>query len=215
MTRYSKKNGKYYVSGSKYEMLTGTRAQVWHGTALKTSGGLRKSDLFKNKAGRIVSKSKHTSAKRENRLVKNGYGTKKGKFGFVRLNVTSKRGKSKKMRGGKAFGNSFNPAHVSGNGIDGQGLTNYGLGSDNVQLMAGQAGGRRSKSKRMRGGKGYGWLSGNGLDGQGITKYTNGQSSIDVQLAAGQAGGRRRKRGGTTKPMNIGLNSPLNRALNA
>jgi hypothetical protein len=215
MTRYSKKNGKYYVSGSKYEMLIGTRAQVWHGTALKTSGGLKKSDLFKNKAGRIVSKSKHASAKRENRLVKNGYGTKKGKFGFVRLNGTSKRGKSKKMRGGKAFGNSFSPAHISGNGIDGQGLTNYGLGSTNVQFMAGQAGGR--KSKRMRGGKGYGWLSGSGIDGQGITKYTNGASSIDVQLAAGQAGGRRRKRGGTTKPMNIGMNmnTPLNRALNA
>ncbi len=37
----------------------GTKAKVWHGTALKTSGGLFKSDLMKNKAGRIVSIKKH------------------------------------------------------------------------------------------------------------------------------------------------------------
>jgi hypothetical protein len=150
MTRYSKKHGKYHISGSSYEKLIGTRAQVWHRTAYKTSGGLTKNDLFQNKAGRIVSKSKHSSAKRENRLVKNGYGTKKGHFGFVRMNGTSKRGRSKKMRGGKALGNSYSPAFISGNGIDGQGLTNYGLGSNSVQFAAGQAGGRR----RKRGGTG-------------------------------------------------------------
>ena len=79
----------------------GTRAQVWHGTAKKTSGGLMKSNLMQNKAGRIVSRAKHNTAKREMRLVKHGYGTKKGKFGFVRLNGSKKSRKSKKMRGGK------------------------------------------------------------------------------------------------------------------
>jgi hypothetical protein len=79
MTRVSKK-----VRGN-FEILIGTRAQVWHGTAYKTSGGLTKSDLLQNKSGRIVSKAKHSSAKRENRLVKAGYGTKKGMFGFVML----------------------------------------------------------------------------------------------------------------------------------
>jgi hypothetical protein len=34
----------------------GTRAQVWHGTATKTSGGLTKRNLIKNKHGSIVSK---------------------------------------------------------------------------------------------------------------------------------------------------------------
>ena len=53
----------------------GTRAQVWHGTSKKTSGGLSKSDLMMNKAGRIVSRAKHNSAKKEMRLVKAGYGT--------------------------------------------------------------------------------------------------------------------------------------------
>ena len=168
MTRYSKKNGKYNISGSNYERLIGTRAQVWHKTAFKTSGGLKKNDLFQNKAGRIVSKSKHASAKRENRLVKNGYGTKKGKFGFVKLNGSPKKGrKSRKMRGGKAYGNSFRPTALSGNGFDGQRLASLGLGSNSVQFRAGQAGG-----------KGYGWLNSNGIDGQGITKFLNGVQSI-------------------------------------
>jgi hypothetical protein len=95
MTRFTRSsNGKYVVKGNNYEMLIGTRAQVWHGTAHKTSGGLVKSDLIQNKAGRIVSKAKHFTAKKEKRLVKAGYGTKKGKFGFVKL------GKTKSKRGG-------------------------------------------------------------------------------------------------------------------
>ena len=82
----------------------GTRAQVWHGTAKKTSGGLTKKDLMKNKAGRIVSRAKHNTAKREMRLVKYGYGTKKGEFGMVKLGKSkgrkSRRNMSRKMRGG-------------------------------------------------------------------------------------------------------------------
>ena len=42
----------------------GTKAQVWHGTALKTPGGLKKSDLMKNKHSRIVSKKKHSQGKK-------------------------------------------------------------------------------------------------------------------------------------------------------
>ena len=41
---------------TKNTQTTGTRAQVFHGTALKTSGGLHKSDLMQNKSGRIVSR---------------------------------------------------------------------------------------------------------------------------------------------------------------
>ena len=96
MTRYTKdSHGHYHIHGKKYEMLEGSRAQVYHGTAYKTSGGLKKDEIMMNKNGRIVSKSKHNTAKKEKRLIKAGYGTKKGKFGFVKI------GKSKKMRGGK------------------------------------------------------------------------------------------------------------------
>jgi hypothetical protein len=44
----------------------GSRAQVWHGTAKHTSGGLTRKQLMMNKkTGRIVSIKKHLSAKRE------------------------------------------------------------------------------------------------------------------------------------------------------
>ena len=67
----------------------GSRAQVWHGTALKTTGGLKKSDLMMNKNGRIVSKKKHDTAKKEKRLEKAGYKAEKGKFGFVKSSGSS------------------------------------------------------------------------------------------------------------------------------
>ena len=106
MTRYTKSSsGKYLVSGQSFEQLFGSRAQVWHGTAYKTSGGLTKTHLMMNKHGRVVSRAKHSTAKRENRLVKAGYGTKKGKFGFVKLGSMShhkgrKRGSRRSMSGG-------------------------------------------------------------------------------------------------------------------
>jgi hypothetical protein len=88
-------NGKYTVSGKSYNELFGSRAQVHNGTAYKTTGGLTKSDLIMNKWGRIVSEKKHKTAKKEKRLQKYGYYTKKGKFGAVRKNV-SRKNKSKK-----------------------------------------------------------------------------------------------------------------------
>lgn len=33
----------------------GSKRQVWNGSALKTSGGLKKSDLMQNKHGKVVS----------------------------------------------------------------------------------------------------------------------------------------------------------------
>ena len=77
-------DGSYHVNGKKFDLLEGSRAQVWHGTAYKTSGGLTKSHLMMNKHGRIVSGTKHRTAKKEKRLEKAGYFTKKGKFGAVK-----------------------------------------------------------------------------------------------------------------------------------
>lgn len=83
----------------------GTRAQVWHGTALKTSGGLTKSNLMMNKHGRIVSRKKHNTAKKEKRLVKAGFLTKKGHFGFIKKSSRrhSSRSKSRSKRGGSGM----------------------------------------------------------------------------------------------------------------
>ena len=91
MTRYTKdSHGHYHIHGRKFQVLIGSRAEVFHGTAYKTAGGLTKVDLIQNKNGRIVSKVKHSTAKKEKRLVKAGYGTKKGKFGYVKLTGTRK-----------------------------------------------------------------------------------------------------------------------------
>lgn len=97
--RHSKgADGKYHINGHQYDMLSGSRAQVWHRTAYKTSGGLTRSDLHMNKHGRIVSKKKHTTAKREKRLQKHGYTAKKGKFGAVKMGSPKKRRSSGKKR---------------------------------------------------------------------------------------------------------------------
>ena len=95
-------DGLYHIKGKSYSALVGSRAQVWHGSAYHTSGGLKKDDLMQNSAGRIVSKSKHFSAKREKRLLKAGYGTRKGHFGAVKVSGVSKkkRGSKKKARRG-------------------------------------------------------------------------------------------------------------------
>jgi hypothetical protein len=65
-------------------MQVGSRAQVMHGTAHHTSGGLTKGDLKYNKWGRIVSRKKSMKAKKDNRLVKLGFKTRKGKFGVAK-----------------------------------------------------------------------------------------------------------------------------------
>ena len=94
-------DGKYHINGKKYDLNTGSRAQVWHETAYKTSGGLTKSSFIKNKHGRIVSAKKHATAKREKRLVKHGYTAKKGKFGAVKLGRSHSSSKSHKRKTAK------------------------------------------------------------------------------------------------------------------
>ena len=84
-------NGMYNVGGKSYPILIGSRQQVGHGTAYKTSGQLTKKDLIQTKNGRWRSLSKHKSAKKERRLEKAGYYTKKGKFGYVKKDKTLKR----------------------------------------------------------------------------------------------------------------------------
>jgi hypothetical protein len=160
MTKFSRTaNGRYSVSGHTYDSLIGTRAQVWHGTAYKTSGGLTKTHLMKNKSGRIVSRSKHITAKKEKRLVKAGFLTKKGHFGFV------KKG-SKKMRGG------------TGNAVG----TGFPNASPIARAMSASGGSRRKRGhKGHRGGNGVNYsLSPSKISGITAT------SGPQVQIIAGQ-----------------------------
>ena len=107
----------------------GTRAQVWHGTAKKTPGGLTKSHLMKNKHGRIVSRRKHASGKKSiKRLRKLGYVAKKGHFTLFKKG--HKRG-SRKMRGGMALGGPLSPQDYKGSGVGTSGV--------DLQFVAGNA----------------------------------------------------------------------------
>lgn len=63
----------------------GTRAQVMHGNALRTGGGLTKKDLKYNKQGKIVSKTMSMRAKKEKRLEKAGWTVRKGQFGAFKM----------------------------------------------------------------------------------------------------------------------------------
>ena len=78
-------SGKWTLPGQSLscDKCVGSRAQVWHGNACKTTGGLTKKHLKMNKRGRIVSAKKAATAKRNKRLEKAGYFTQKGKFGAV------------------------------------------------------------------------------------------------------------------------------------
>ncbi len=84
-------DGTYKIKGKTYKELFGSRAQVYNGTAYKTSGGLTSGDIMMNKHGRIVSTLKHKTAKKEKRLEKAGYFAEKGKFGFVKRSTRKKR----------------------------------------------------------------------------------------------------------------------------
>ena len=53
--------------------------------------------LMMNKHGRVVSKKKHNTAKRDKRLVKAGFHTRKGHFGWVKRDGSKSR-KSKRSR---------------------------------------------------------------------------------------------------------------------
>ena len=76
----------------------GSKAEVFHGTAKHTSGGLKKKDLMKTKAGRIVSRRKHALGKSAiKRLFKAGYKPKKGTFRLMGKSGSMTR---RKLRGG-------------------------------------------------------------------------------------------------------------------
>jgi DVNP family len=131
---------KYHRKAAKKVMAVGSRAQVWHGTARRTSGGLTKSDLMMSK-GRIVSKKKHHAAKKENRLKKHGYGPASPRT-LASMRMKTRKYK-KKQRGGDGYNvnYSLSPATVNWKGLNetaSNGITYYKpSGSVGVQMEAG------------------------------------------------------------------------------
>jgi len=95
------KDKNYVIDGETFQKLTGSRAEVFHGTAYKTSGKLTKKDLIKNKNNRIVSVKKQKQAVKDNRLINLGFGFKKGEFGVVHLNPVKEQPSVFKSRSSK------------------------------------------------------------------------------------------------------------------
>ena len=87
-------DGMYHIGSHKYAMLEGSRAQVWHGTAYKTAGGLKKDDI-KMHNGRLVSKKASKNASSQKHLK--GFLQPKGSGVF---GTFSKKGKGRKGRKG-------------------------------------------------------------------------------------------------------------------
>tara|TARA_Y100000589_G_C27101951_1_gene608443 strand:+ start:381 stop:734 length:354 start_codon:yes stop_codon:yes gene_type:complete len=81
-----------------FKMNVGSRAQVMHGTARRTSGGLTRNNLKYNKNRAIVSIRASNTAKKNNRLVKAGFVTRKGVFGVQNMAGGQRKKSNNKQR---------------------------------------------------------------------------------------------------------------------
>ena len=63
-------DGLYHIDGNTYEILRSTREDVWTGKSYLTTGGVPKSGLIVNNAGKIVSKVKSVEGLKLNRFGK-------------------------------------------------------------------------------------------------------------------------------------------------
>ena len=127
MVRRNRKSRKHTAgvkSGRTYKNLVGTRAEIMHGTAFKTSYGRTKSqggdaltkvNLKYNKNGRIVSVAKSS---KKGQLLKQlrdaGYTTKKGKFGAVKMGNAGKTFKKRTKKRRKTRKKSRRCRHKGG-----------------------------------------------------------------------------------------------------
>jgi hypothetical protein len=84
--RASRKSGSQTRKAVNENAVTvGSKAQVFHGTAKHTAGGLTQSDLVMNKHGRIVSRKQQAAGKKAlKHLVNAGYKAKKGEFKLMK-----------------------------------------------------------------------------------------------------------------------------------
>jgi hypothetical protein len=163
------KDNLYHIKGKTYEILCGSRAQVLHGTAYKTSGGLTKEDLLQNKNGRIVSKKKHNMEKKYKRLLKHGYTAKKGHFGPVKISRDSRSSRGSRSsrsmsRGGMSPSTSMssikNTPHMKPTTIKGGFKPNHSSSTLQPAMIGGKCGAMRGGSALKpasftRGGKKY------------------------------------------------------------
>jgi len=98
----------------------GSKAEVFHGTAKHTSGGLKKADLMKVKSGRIVSRRKHAAGKKAiKRLFKLGFKPKRGTFKLFRGGAQEQKQQKKQQRKSQRKRGGF--VDMSGNQVGAMG----------------------------------------------------------------------------------------------
>ena len=70
---------------SEKAVTVGSKAQVYHGTAKHTAGGLVQADLVMNKRGKIVSRKQQAAGRKSlKHLTSAGYIAKKGEFKLMK-----------------------------------------------------------------------------------------------------------------------------------
>jgi hypothetical protein len=122
----------------------GSKAEVFHGTAKHTSGGLKKKDLMKH-SGRIISRKKHAAGKKAiKHLFAAGYKPKKGTFKLMRKSMahSSKHSKHSKRsmrrtrrRGGQVV--PFADMKSSAGAVSVTAATNAGYNGSKQVAMSG------------------------------------------------------------------------------
>ena len=123
----------------------GSRAEVMHGTAKRTSGGLTKGDLKYNKWGSIVSRKKSSLARSQKHLAKAGWTAKKGKFGAVCIGKkckTARKGRKGRTgrRGIKKGGSLMNLFGSASGGAENAPAGNTGNAPETENAPAGNTG---------------------------------------------------------------------------
>jgi len=89
-----KREGLKKLNSEAPSKTVGSRAEVLHGNAKHTSGGLTIHDIDLNKRGAIVSLKKSRQAKKDNQLVKSGFVARRGSFKLFRKSDAKKRRRS-------------------------------------------------------------------------------------------------------------------------
>ena len=187
--KYPKVDGLYVIDGGKFKILTGSRAQVWHSTAYKTTGGLLKEDLLKNKHGEIVSKKKHEQESKDSNLIKHGYSFKKdGTFGYEKIKglsgVTARKRSTKSTTARKSKAASLEGlSDQQGGGFNVEDNTLPGLAA-----TAAQFGGRHSRRRKHKGGGSSTFSPDTLYGGRRRSKTHNRKRAMSSSLAGGYAG---------------------------
>ncbi len=130
----------------------GSRAEVFHGNARKTSGGLTKKDLIRTSRGRIVSAKKHAHAKKHNNLLKHGYGYRPGVFGpLKKINQKGETTEIIKTKNTLRGGAPLQGALLNSNNInDEDNWDPNAIDNENAIKTAPTLGGGKRKHKRTR-----------------------------------------------------------------